>query len=114
LTLSINMLSSGRTRRGSSSSRSRPVPSGSGSGSRFQVTTRRIIGQNVWLAFGVAVVLIPLAATGVLDSLAGALAQSLAVLAVVINGARILRFGRENPAPSPPAVEAAVRPELSR
>jgi Zn2+/Cd2+-exporting ATPase len=77
-------------------------------------TTRRIIGQNVWLAFGVAVVLIPLAATGVLDPLAGALAQSLAVLAVVINGARILRFGRENPAPSPPAVEAAVRPEVSR
>jgi cation transport ATPase len=62
-------------------------------------TTRRIIGQNVWLAFGVAVVLIPLAATGVLDPLAGALAQSLAVLAVVINGARILRFARENPAP---------------
>jgi Zn2+/Cd2+-exporting ATPase len=54
--------------------------------------TRRIIGQNVWLAFGLSVVLIALAARGVLDPLTGALAQSVAVLVVVANSARILRF----------------------
>jgi Cu+-exporting ATPase len=56
-------------------------------------TTREVIGQNVWLAFGLSVVLITLAARGVLDPLTGALAQSVAVLAVVANSARILRFG---------------------
>jgi P-type E1-E2 ATPase len=54
--------------------------------------TRRVIGQNVWLAFGLSVILIALAARGVLDPLTGALAQSVAVLAVVANSARILRF----------------------
>jgi Zn2+/Cd2+-exporting ATPase len=54
--------------------------------------TRRIIGQNVWLAFGLSVILIVLAMRGVLAPLTGALAQSAAVLAVVINSARILRF----------------------
>jgi cation transport ATPase len=51
-----------------------------------------VIGQNVWLAFGFAAVLIVFAATGVLDPLTGALAQSVAVAAVVVNSARILRF----------------------
>jgi heavy metal translocating P-type ATPase len=60
--------------------------------------TRRIIGQNVWLAFGLSVILIALAAWGLLDPLTGALAQSVAVLAVVVNSARILQFSR----PSPP------------
>jgi Cu+-exporting ATPase len=55
-------------------------------------TTRQIIGQNVWMAFGLSIVLIILAARGILDPLTGALAQSVAVLAVVINSARILRF----------------------
>jgi heavy metal translocating P-type ATPase len=59
---------------------------------RLADTTREVIGQNVWLAFGFAAVLIALAATGVLDPLTGALAQSLAVVAVVVNSARILRF----------------------
>ena len=54
--------------------------------------TRRVIGQNVWLAFGLSVVLLLLAARGVLDPLRGALAQSVAVLVVVANSARILRF----------------------
>jgi len=57
-------------------------------------TTRRVIGQNVWLAFGLSAVLIALAARGLLDPLTGALAQSGAVLAVVANSARILRFSR--------------------
>jgi Cd2+/Zn2+-exporting ATPase len=56
--------------------------------------TRRIIGQNVWLAFGLSVGLIALAAGGVLAPLTGALAQSIAVLVVVVNSARILRFAR--------------------
>ena len=56
--------------------------------------TRRIIGQNVWLAFGLSVGLIALAARGVLAPLTGALAQSIAVLVVVANSARILRFAR--------------------
>lgn len=57
-------------------------------------TTRRIIGQNVWLAFGLSVILIVLAVRGILDPLTGALAQSVAVLAIVANSARILRFAR--------------------
>ena len=56
--------------------------------------TRRIIGQNVWLAFGLSVFLIALAACGVLDPLTGALSQSLTVVAVVANSARVLRFER--------------------
>jgi heavy metal translocating P-type ATPase len=60
---------------------------------RLADLTRRVIGQNVGLAFGFAVVLILLASTGVLDPLRGALAQSVAVIAVVVNSARILRFG---------------------
>jgi heavy metal translocating P-type ATPase len=60
-------------------------------------TTRRVIGQNVWLAFGLSVVLIALAAWGLLDPLTGALAQSGAVLVVVANSARILRFSRPGP-----------------
>jgi Zn2+/Cd2+-exporting ATPase len=58
-------------------------------------TTRRVIGQNVWLAFALSVVLIFFAARGVLDPLTGALCQSVAVLVVVANSARILRFGTE-------------------
>ncbi|HUJ45109.1 MAG TPA: cation-translocating P-type ATPase [Opitutaceae bacterium] len=54
--------------------------------------TRRVMGQNVWLAFGLSVILIALAAFGVLDPLTGALSQSVAVLAVVVNSSRILRF----------------------
>jgi heavy metal translocating P-type ATPase len=54
--------------------------------------TRRIIGQNVWLAFGLSLVLIVLAACGVLNPLTGALSQSVAVLLVVLNSSRILRF----------------------
>ena len=54
--------------------------------------TRRVIGQSVWLAFGLSIILIALAAAGVLAPLTGALAQSVAVLAVVANSARILRF----------------------
>ena len=54
--------------------------------------TRRVIGQNVWLAFGLSLILIVLAAFGILDPLTGALSQSVAVFIVVANSARILRF----------------------
>jgi heavy metal translocating P-type ATPase len=63
--------------------------------------TRAVIGQNVWLAFGLSLVLIAFAALGVLDPLRGALAQSAAVLAVVANSARILRFARDRQLVSP-------------
>ena len=61
---------------------------------RLAETTRTVMGQNVWLAFGLAAVLIALAAGGVLNPLAGALAQSAAVVGVVLNSTRILRFDR--------------------
>jgi len=54
--------------------------------------TRQVLNQNVWLAFGLSLVLIALASIGVLDPLLGALAQSAAVFAVVANSARILGF----------------------
>jgi heavy metal translocating P-type ATPase len=60
---------------------------------RLADLTRRVIDQNVWLAFGLSVVLISGAAFGALSPLSGALAQSAAVLAVVANSARILRSG---------------------
>ena len=59
---------------------------------RLADLTRQVIGQSVFLAFGMAVFLIVLAAAGVLNPLAAALAPSAAVLAVVANSARILRF----------------------
>ena len=85
-----------RTQR-SGSGRSRRGSFGDGFGAASELigladTTRRIIGQNVWLAFGLSVVLIALAARGIFDPLTGALAQSVAVFAVVANSARILRF----------------------
>ena len=58
---------------------------------RLADRTRRVIGQNVWIAFWLAALLIVLAAGGVVHPLAGAAAQSLAVLAVVGNSTRILR-----------------------
>jgi P-type E1-E2 ATPase len=57
-------------------------------------TTRRIIGQNLWLAFALSAVLIAMAATGILNPLTGALGQSMVVLLAVANSARILRFAR--------------------
>jgi Cd2+/Zn2+-exporting ATPase len=69
--------------------------------------TRRVIGQNVWLAFGLSIVLIVLAARGVLDPLTGALAQSAAVFVVVANSARILRLSNVR-GPAVPARDALV------
>ena len=68
--------------------------------------TRQVIGQNVWLAFGLSILLIVLAAGGVLHPLAGALLQSVAVLVVVANSARVLRFAQA-PANDQPGIPAA-------
>jgi heavy metal translocating P-type ATPase len=62
--------------------------------------TRRIIGQNVWLAFALSVALIGLAMRGTLNPLTGALAQSAAVFAVVVNSARILGADPAGPSPA--------------
>ncbi len=67
--------------------------------------TRSVIGQSVWLAFGLSVVLIVLAATGVLTPVTGALMQSAAVLAVVANSARILKFGAVRPNGTPAGIK---------
>jgi P-type E1-E2 ATPase len=53
--------------------------------------TRSTLAQNVWLAFGLAGISIVLAAAGALHPITGAVAQSVAVLGVVVNSARILR-----------------------
>jgi Cd2+/Zn2+-exporting ATPase len=76
--------------------------------------TRSLIGQNVWLAFGLSIVLIAFAALGLLNPLKGALAQSLAVLAVVANSARILRLGdrREAAVGSAPPPVLVPSPQL--
>jgi Zn2+/Cd2+-exporting ATPase len=63
--------------------------------------TRRVIGQNLWLAFALSALLIALAARGILNPLTGALGQSIVVLAVVANSARILGFARPNPPGGP-------------
>jgi heavy metal translocating P-type ATPase len=70
-------------------------------------TTRRIIGQNVWLAFGLSVILIALATQGSLSPLTGALSQSVAVFVVVANSARILRFGKNTSAKIAPRGQQA-------
>jgi cation transport ATPase len=73
--------------------------------------TRRVLGQNVWLAFGISIVLIALATGGVLDPVTGALAQGAGVLAVVVNTARVLRFPhREIRPPQRPAAELQTAP----
>jgi cation-transporting P-type ATPase C len=64
---------------------------------RLAEATRGILAQNVWLAFGFSGVLIALAAAGTLQPITGAVAQSLAVVAVVLNSARILRVPLEAP-----------------
>jgi P-type E1-E2 ATPase len=77
--------------------------------------TRTVIGQNVWLAFGLSIVLIVLAALGIVAPLGGALAQSAAVFAVVANSARILGFAGDapglSPAPHPSTFPPVVRSE---
>jgi heavy metal translocating P-type ATPase len=74
---------------------------------RLADATRRALGQNVWLAFAISIVLIAFAAAGKLDPITGALMQSAGVLAIVVNSARILRLSRHLDRES-----AAQTPEL--
>jgi len=57
----------------------------------------------------VLLVLIALAAKGVLDPLTGALFQSVAVLIVVANSARILRFSRPAPLETSRAADSGTQ-----
>ena len=61
---------------------------------RLADITRKIIGQNVWFALGIASFLIILAICGVVSPLSGAVAQSIGVFIIVANSARILHFAK--------------------
>ncbi len=64
--------------------------------------TRRIIRQNLGWAFGYNLVLVPLAATGILPPVLGAVAMATSSVTVVGNALRLRRFGKGRPAAPPP------------
>jgi len=65
--------------------------------------TRRIIRQNLGWAFGYNLVLVPLAATGVLPPVLAAVAMATSSVTVVGNALRLRRFGKHRHAvPAPP------------
>ncbi len=64
--------------------------------------TRRIIRQNLGWAFGYNLVLVPLAATGILPPVLAAVAMATSSVTVVGNALRLRRFGKGRPAAPPP------------
>jgi P-type E1-E2 ATPase len=64
--------------------------------------TRRIIRQNLGWAFGYNLVLVPLAATGILPPVLAAVAMATSSVTVVGNALRLRRFGKGRPAGPPP------------
>ncbi len=70
--------------------------------------TRRIIRQNLGWAFGYNLILVPLAATGVLPPVLAAVAMATSSVTVVGNALRLRRFGHTPGQPSPPHSVAAT------
>jgi len=67
--------------------------------------TRRIIRQNLGWAFGYNLVLVPLAATGILPPVLAAVAMATSSVTVVGNALRLRRFGKAGKRARYPAVE---------
>src|SRR6266851_4976500 len=76
--------------------------------------TRRIIQQNLGWAFGYNLILVPLAATGILPPVLAAVAMATSSVTVVGNALRLRRFGHTLGQPSPPHSVTATptAPEL--
>ena len=64
--------------------------------------TRRIIRQNLGWAFGYNLILVPLAATGILPPVLAAIAMATSSVTVVGNALRLRRFGKSRKAAPPP------------
>src|SRR5712692_8771678 len=72
--------------------------------------TRRIIRQNLGWAFGYNLVLVPLAATGILPPVLAAVAMATSSVTVVGNALRLRRFGKTGGQASPPPHRGAATP----
>ncbi len=72
--------------------------------------TRRIIRQNLGWAFGYNLILVPLAATGVLPPVLAAVAMATSSVTVVGNALRLRRFGKTAGHPDMPTRPEAITP----